>query len=486
MYFDINSPLRGGVNDINNVIGAYASPEAAQTDLEANAPQGTEYLRKQYRGLTGDEFADPFQDASRVRTAALTDAAMNGASLAVGGRMGGEVLMAPPIAAEAAPTVGRRRLLQPAAAAANAVTTYGGSTGPQVMGPPMNPLDRPELQLPDTSDDNFSKVQQMRISQIGGDASALFQNYAHNNPSLLKPPITHDQSLEYDDKGRPIAGDVLHKDLYNDKKFQMFLRSNPNEAYAFYKGVTGRDLTGDMHMQIAHEQSVTKRHTAAIDKFSEQGGSFDEVTGEPYTTKLAKDPNDPFGPPVTTRNYDLSYETKQLLKNSTAYKTATGIDQPEAANMQGAGGPLSPDQEDKLRTGMVTEAKLHPENSRQQNELAVRRRLFGVESGNAPPSLLSRFAAANTGFGNAILRPAINLGIRGYNQITSSTDLPELGQIPPFDLNQAAIEAVRSPVTSGASNLSSAVDSAANWFTRHQDNARRQRTDQQIAAIRGY
>lgn len=409
MNFDINNPIRGGVGTINNLIGSYASPEAAQADLETNAPEGINYLRNQYQGLTGDAFADPFVDAGRVRSSAMTQAALQGASIATGGRSGGE-LLAPP----------RPMIAMNAAASPINMTTYGGSTGPQVATPQHNPLDHPELQLPDTTDSNFRKVQQMRVSQVGGNASALFQDYAHNKPSLLTPPVGHDQSLEFDDKGRPIAGDVLHKDLFNDPKFKSFLKTQPNEARGFYESITGRDFNADLQMQVAHEQSVTKTQQGILAEFRKTG-DFDPITGEPFKTKQVADPLNPGE--YKTVPIPLSYEEKAVLAKKGALEGQTGIPRPAAFDVSSAGTNVTPDEASKLRSKMIELRKQFPDDS---IERLLQRARGAIAGTVGSPSKLhtANLAVANLG------RTMLNEGlVDSVNRLLSQGSTGE-GPIP--------------------------------------------------------
>jgi hypothetical protein len=82
--FNVNQDLKDP-RMIAATIGAYDSPEAAVSDFDANAPQGKDYLTKQYQRLTGDWFADPFKDAEKAGLTQRIQDAMAGNSFATGG-----------------------------------------------------------------------------------------------------------------------------------------------------------------------------------------------------------------------------------------------------------------------------------------------------------------------------------------------------------------------------------------------------------------
>jgi hypothetical protein len=82
--FNVNQDLKDP-RMIAATIGAYDSPEAAISDFDANAPQGKDYLTKQYQRLTGDWFADPFKDAEKAGLTQRIQDAMAGNSFATGG-----------------------------------------------------------------------------------------------------------------------------------------------------------------------------------------------------------------------------------------------------------------------------------------------------------------------------------------------------------------------------------------------------------------
>src|SRR5436190_23571299 len=93
--FNVNDPIQGPRLIAAAINGDYQTPEAAIADFRENAPQGADYLTRQYQRITGDAFADPFADAEKRRTNAMTQAALSGASIATGSNTGMRLLRMP-------------------------------------------------------------------------------------------------------------------------------------------------------------------------------------------------------------------------------------------------------------------------------------------------------------------------------------------------------------------------------------------------------
>lgn len=406
---DIRNPFPGGLQGIQALLGSYASPEAAERDI-FRSPHGRDYVEDEYRRLTGDEFANPYADASRSRDAEVMNAVAGGASFAFGGSSGPQMLIPPTaIPSQSSPTTSRRR--------ANGLVASNPEVATLQSDPYEEALARPSLQFsaavganpfaegkdminPDLSPSD--RIQRNRANTAGGAAAELWQHYAKNAPELLRPPTTSDQSLEFDDKGKPIAGDVLHRKLFDDPKFQNLLRTNRTQAANFYKAVTDRDLATDIQMQGGRQASMQKAQQSLVDEFNQKNGRFDPYTGEATMTRQVADPLNP----GQFKDVEMPVGDAMKAAVSRYYTARTDQPLPQGFDVSGAGS-ITAEQQMALRQRMKQLKAENPNVPDNAIMMLAQKELFGV--GGRPAAPPSKMGAAASAI-DTMITGAINKG----------------------------------------------------------------------------
>lgn len=309
----------------------------------------------------------------------------------------------------------------------NAAATSAAAPAPvATLQPPRNrfldALSHPSLQLPDDpSNPDFSDIQRRRAANAGGAAAQLYSYFKENKPELLTPPVTNNQSLEYDAAGKPIAGNVLHAKLFNDPRFQTLLTTNPQQAHNFYKSVTDRDLTADIQMQGGRTASLQKAEQAMIDDFNKNGGDFDTYTGEPFETKQVADPTSP-GSFQTVRT-PLSLAKRTALKKAGVFEARTGIKTPQPFDVASAGA-LKPEQQNQLREEMGRQKIANPSKTDAEIQLLAQRKIFGV----APAESTGKWARAFNAIDDVTTGLANKVVIDNVNSLLSKSGIDPSGQ----------------------------------------------------------
>lgn len=347
-FVNTNGPMPGNFAGIDAVLSPYNTGEAAESDF-SRAPQARNYLNTQYQALTGDAFADPIEDNKRRRFAAIMS------------------------------TIDRGKTIGPSGMPISTVSTASGSNlGPSILGvSPNSPLiqgppsagtsnesvatlqSNPQQQQPNYFDMAMSRnplpeegskylgTQKRRIAETGTYGIALFNALKSDNQDALIPKDYSKQELQLDEKGHPVAGNVLNKDLYNDPRFQQLLKIQPDVAHKFYRAIYGRDLAQDITMQAAHEASVNKSDRDVLDKFK-TSGDFDQVTGEPFIRQMINDPLNPGHQTEVKR--PLSFYEKKVLDKPGAMENLTGQSRPAGMDVTSAGTNLTPQEQTQVRS----------------------------------------------------------------------------------------------------------------------------------------
>ena len=324
--FNVNEPT--SLDRINSYVGSYASPEAAATDTQENAPAGYDYLTNQYQRLTGDYFADPFQDAAKARDAALSSQIGAGRigtgpalSVATGGGMGPRVLGAvaptpipPPEGTSGPPNLLPTSVVTHATAAAQAARET---------------LKNPEYQLPaDPTHPDFGSAQARRASLLG--VRDIFDELQRRNPDATKLVDPTDPALEVDDKGRPVAGDVLNAQLFNDPKFSYLRSTDPEKANRIYQALFDRNLNQDVEAQVAANVGRTNTRKEIL-KDVTKTLFFDPVTQKPLLRTYKRDPitgDSVEGPPR-----ELSAVEQNAIDQEGGFHSVFGFEPPKKANL---------------------------------------------------------------------------------------------------------------------------------------------------------
>ena len=327
---------------IQAYINNYASPEAAAADTMEKAPRGYDYLVSQYQALTGDSFADPFEDAASARSRSLTDLAVSsqlggpgtGTSFNVGNALTGPTINRP-----ASQVVANRNVL-------DQVLNNQDRIAPLQSAIAAATLSHPELQLPEVGGSytdlagqtsSFTDIQKRRAAALG--ATDLFEKLTQNNPDALNPVDTTNPILQVDEKGNPIAGDVLNAKLFNDPEFQRALKFQPQKAAALYKALFDRDLKQDIGAQVGANEERTKTDDKILDAV-DRGLDWDDITGEPYIRVMKSDPTNP-GQEIETRR-SLSGPERIALSKKGGFEARYGVAPPQ-------GMKVSPDEANALR-----------------------------------------------------------------------------------------------------------------------------------------
>lgn len=271
---------------IDQYIGSFATPEAAEADTRWNAPQGMDFLQRQYQGITGDAFADPFEDATKARANAMTEAAMSGASVAVGSNTGMKLLSmptapVPPSANANVPAVATpmNSIGAPLSSWANREVVNESLRGMLASKAGAFKMGATEMQIPDPRDGNFLDVLEKRASLVG--ANEEFRRIQRENPDALRPISNNDPRFARDPAGKVISEGEMHPLAFDDT-FREMLRQKPQKAIALYHAITNRDYKTD---EDAKTKSIVEQRDARKKVIEHiKGLEADPITGELFKT----------------------------------------------------------------------------------------------------------------------------------------------------------------------------------------------------------
>lgn len=320
------------LGSISSFINSYQTPEAAERDLFFNAPQGRRYLDDRYQALTGDPFASPIEDAKKARYRAAMTAAQEGASVAVGGSNGPQLLSAPD-----APIQGPARngevatLQQPTNVEGRPMSRFaarqaGNSaiTGMMQAGGSAYKLAGDDLKVPDVNDNNFLDVLGKRAALTG--STDLFNKIQRKNPSALRdisPPDPSDPFLLRGQNKKVIGQDVLHR-VTSDPDFQEAYRRDPSKAKALYAAVTnGRDL----------ETDKTAQGQLMVDQTNERKKILEGIknpVADPVTGKISHivEHTDTLTGKIVQERVDLTPYQQAVIDKQGGFGGMTGVDVP--------------------------------------------------------------------------------------------------------------------------------------------------------------
>lgn len=390
--FNVNHPTT--LPEIQNYLASYASPEAAESDLQFNSPQGGDYLNKQYQALTGDPMASPIEDAKRARDAAVLQAAGNGASFAVGSPMGPSMLSAPATAPTLSgppmtgntggvpvappPLNSQGQLVSPTAQRSNAnaaITSMMQGQGNQFQ------MAGKDLQLPDAKANNYLSILDKRTAAAGvGD---LFGKIYRSNPELFAQGSAADDPrfarVQGGKEGKIEAADALHP-VALDPTFMQEARRNPQKAQALYKAVTnGRDYNTDIaaKSQLLAEQRDSRQKLIGGIKNVEA----DPVTGDLYKMVETKD----LAGNLTQQRVPLTPFEHAAIETEGGFKRIYGVDLPDRAGLNLPGMTPQETADYRARTQQVMKEK--GLDAKAASDL-VHRQMYAEQSakGKAPPS----------------------------------------------------------------------------------------------------
>lgn len=421
------------MEDIQRFIADYDTPEAAQSDLFFNAPNARGYLEKQYQALTGDAFADPFQKAKRFQSDAMTEAAMNGASVATGSNMGPRILSMPQQQQpQVAPMVnGKPQVVQPMtnmegtplSALGNRTTQNSLMTSlMQERGREYQMAGTDLMAPPPGANDYLQKLEQ-RASLSG--SRDLFDKIQRSNPSVFSASPSSDDPrfsrVQGGKDGKIEAADSLHP-IALDPHFMQETRRNPAKAKALYSAITnGRDYETDVKAKsglLAEQRDARKKLIEGI-----KNPQADPVTGEVFKLVDTKGQD---GKIVQQRVPIDSMERAAIEAEPGEFKRIYGMDLPNRKGLTPYG--ESPEEQlahRELTQKIMAEKKLPADQASKlaQTQLYQQQQNRGVQP-----------AATNTGGGpldamgfwnlNDIAAPIVNVNTGMLNALKSQLNVP--------------------------------------------------------------
>lgn len=358
-YFNVSGPT--SMDAIQSYIGGYATPEAAAMDTPS-AP--TNYLNSQYQRITGDAFADPFEDAAKNRNAAMIEAAANGASVAVGSNTGQKLLSVPILPPQGPQVMSGSGGGVALASMMPALSPSGQRTADnsiltsmlQMRGGAANNA-RADMQVPEPTANNYLQVLGQRANSIG--AGDLFSKIQRSNPSAFSAGISADDPrfarIQGGANGKVEAADALHP-IANDPHFREELRRNPTKAQALYSAVTnGRDYNTDItaKSQLLSEQSDSRKKMIEGLK----GVEADPITGV-YTHQKE---TIGLGGEVTIKKVPLTPHEVAAIDTEGGFKRIFGVEVPDKGGLPPLPGKTTAAQNQDYRTrvaALVAEKKI--------------------------------------------------------------------------------------------------------------------------------
>lgn len=340
--FNVNQPL-DDPRMIAATIGGYETPEAAQTDFQNNAPRGMSYLTDQYQRLSGDAFANPFEDAKKQRSEAMIHAAMNGASVATGSNTGMRLLGMPDMGG--IPSMPTATPLGSTAPTRRPVATLQQPTNSPPVAPALLPslagnvdvrnealrnmlttkgqlyrLQEKDMQIPDVIDDNFYNTLQKRANLLG-----VGHEFSKIPSQYLTASTNDDPRFDKTQAGKAVGMDI-HPIAYDDN-FQELARREPEKASALYHAVTNRDYDTDINAkrQLLTEQRGDRR------KLIE---GIRNLEADPITEELhaLKDVKDSLGR-ITQQPMPLTPLEKAAIEAEGGTKRLYGVDLPNRGGL---------------------------------------------------------------------------------------------------------------------------------------------------------
>jgi len=327
LQFDVRGPTTMAA--INQYIGGYKTPEAALTDTEKRAPGGLKYLRDNYQALTGDFFADPFEDAIKARD----DAGYNARMSAAMGSRGGGVVAPPSGAAPQVATVQRPDDWQPTATNwADREIQREAFRRSMERSSAMDRLNSPEMQLPtgDVSQNWADFQDSQRLIEKRMNLAGTRDLYDKIGPEVFSRGTTADDPrfarVQGGKDGKIEASDALHP-IALHPEFIRELARNPQKAkLAYYAATNGRDYETD----IAGGAQLRKEQGDVADKMiaAYHGLYADEITGQLYETgKLDSGGTKQPDRPLTQYEMDV-------VKSRKGTQRLTGVQVPGYGGMQ--------------------------------------------------------------------------------------------------------------------------------------------------------
>lgn len=325
-------PMRLPSSDaVMATIGQYDSPEAAQYGMDQRQ---IDMLTESYRKRTGDAFADPFKDVAQKRDTFMMDQALNGASIASGGRMGPR-LLSNPVPTTALARARTAPAFQPDLNSPVPPMLQSNDVSPQVARSPEvatlqpaiqnNPLaamlpqpsvwaqrdianeqlrgmmtkanalyhlNDSDMQLTNSLGPNgmvdFGKMRDLVLKRANalGQHDMLTRLYQKDPNVLNMASFQPDSIFTRDAAGKVIPSNDYHKILDNPNFIQEYQR-DPQGAAALYRAFSDRDLKTDIdaHSQLIANQAKNRQQVLeGLDSVE-----ADPISGDRYKTVKGKD-----------------------------------------------------------------------------------------------------------------------------------------------------------------------------------------------------
>lgn len=333
--------------DIADLIKQYATPGI---DFGASA-QAREAMTDRYAAFTRDPFADPFRDNEKQRYDAATQAAMNGASVAVGSNMGPEILSPSTMSVAVGNNRGPQSIFAPTMPTTPATAPL--TTPVNMMDDPLSSsgnravdnslltsmlqakgnqyqLARTDMQLPAPNALDYRSILDKRVALTG-------TTDLHNEITAANPQV-FDQGVSADDprfakigaNGKVEAADSLHPVALTNR-FVQEARQNPAKAAAYYHAVTnGRDYNTDVN---AKSNLLAEQH----DSRQKIIGGLKQITADPFTGALSEAAGvDPLTGLMRPARPLTPYETA-IVNSEKGTSRETGVQLPDFGGLHDPG-----------------------------------------------------------------------------------------------------------------------------------------------------
>lgn len=318
---------------IRAYIGGYDSPEAAQRLIPFSVQQS---IRSQYGDLTGDAFADPFDEARIMRDRQVAEAAASGASVSVGSNRGSRLLSAPTVSSPMPAANGQPPPMIPTNMEGSPLSPLGVRTTQNSLMTSMlqrqgqqHSMAGTDLMVPPPDANNYLNIIEQRASLSG--SRDLFDKIQRSNPNVFSSGTASDDprfaKVQGGKEGKIEAADALHP-IALDTTFMQEARRNPTKAKALYAAVTnGRDYDTDIagKSQLLAEQRDSRKKLIEGIKNVEA----DPVTGELFKVVESKD----LGGKISQQRVPLNPMDKAAIEAEGGFKRIYGVDLPDRGGL---------------------------------------------------------------------------------------------------------------------------------------------------------
>jgi hypothetical protein len=283
VYIDTQAPT--SLDRIAAAIAPYDNQRAAEMDFD-RAPQGRDYLIDQYRRLTGEMNANPFDDAFKMKNEIASQAVRTGTGNPVSSSIA------------TLQNLGDRE-----------VARQGVRDAASVQG-----------RMYALSDPNLSTEKRANYLGVG----TLFGQMTSRNPELrnLSGPNI-DPRLGVDKGGKIYGQEALHS-IYYQPEFQEILNRDPEQAHKIYAAYAGnnRSLSQDLQIQSQHLMEQKNERRKVLENIKGIKQNADGSWTKTIQTK------DPLSGAVTEQQLPLTDFEKSAISKENGIQGVYGFSAP--------------------------------------------------------------------------------------------------------------------------------------------------------------